>query len=219
MSQLLARAQGAAVTAFGSGLLTSLLLTCRFSVSGAENYRRLVNAGKPVIFVLWHGRLLPCTFRHRGQGLVTLISQHRDGEYIARIVRRWGFTAVRGSSSRGASPAFRQLLRHVRAGRSVAITPDGPRGPREVMKPGALALAQLSGAPVIPVLAGADRAWWFGGWDRFLVPRPFARVRMAYGAPVWVPRESEPGMLEAVAGEIESRLAEIMRTVDAVGER
>ncbi len=161
----------------GGGLLSGMLDTCRVSQQGTRNFQQFREAGKPVVFVLWHGRLLPCTYWNGWQRLVTLVSQHRDGEYIARIVERWGYTTVRGSSSRRAAGALRELVRHVRAGRSLAVTPDGPRGPREVMKPGALLAAQLTGAPIIPASGGASRGWWFGSWDRFLVPKPFSRVR------------------------------------------
>lgn len=204
-----------AVAALGGGLLTAMLRTCRAEHRGTEHFEQFHRQGRPVVFVLWHGRLLPCTFWNRHQRLVTLVSQHRDGEYIARIVEGWGYTAVRGSSSRRAAGALRELVRHVRAGRSLAITPDGPRGPREVLKPGALLAAQLSGAPVIPAAGGASRGWWFGGWDRFLVPKPFSRVRIAYGEPVWVPRGAGEAELEEIARVVEGRLAELVRMVDS----
>lgn len=198
----------------GGGLLSALLDTCRVSQKGTENFERFRREGKPVVFVLWHGRLLPCTYWNAHQRLVTLVSQHRDGEYIARIVERWGYTAVRGSSSRRAAGALRELVRHVRAGRSLAVTPDGPRGPRAVMKPGALLAAQLSGAPVIPAAGGASRGWWFGSWDRFLVPKPFSQVRLAYGEPVWVPRDADEAALEEVSRDVQARLDALTALVD-----
>ncbi|MET0395829.1 MAG: lysophospholipid acyltransferase family protein [Longimicrobiaceae bacterium] len=198
----------------GGGLLSTLLDSCRVEQKGAENFERFHREGKPVVFVLWHGRLLPCTYWNRHQKLVTLVSQHRDGEYIARIVEKWGYTAVRGSSSRRAAGALRELVRHVRAGRSLAVTPDGPRGPRAVMKPGALLAAQLSGAPVIPSAGGASRGWWFRSWDRFLVPKPFARVRLAYGEPVWIPRDADEAALAEIARDVEARLNALVALVD-----
>jgi lysophospholipid acyltransferase (LPLAT)-like uncharacterized protein len=198
----------------GGGLLSTLLDTCRVEQQGTENFERFHREGRPVVFVLWHGRLLPCTYWNRHQNLVTLVSQHRDGEYISRIVERWGYTAVRGSSSRRAAGALRELVRHVRAGRSLAVTPDGPRGPRQVMKAGALLAAQLSGAPVIPAAGGASRGWWFGSWDRFLVPKPFARVRLAYGEPVWVPRDADEAALERISRDVEARLSALTAHVD-----
>jgi lysophospholipid acyltransferase (LPLAT)-like uncharacterized protein len=198
----------------GDRLFASLFATCRWETAGEENYLPYWNAGKAVVFNLWHGRLLPCTFRHRGHGVATLISQHRDGEYIARIVERWGFHVVRGSSSRGGTEALRGLMRAARQGKSLAITPDGPRGPREKMKPGPLIIAQRLGIPIIPVLGSASRAWYFGGWDRFLVPKPFSTVRVLYEKPMWVPPEADEAGLEAFGLELEAKMAEVKARVD-----
>ncbi|CAA9341713.1 MAG: Protein of unknown function DUF374 [uncultured Gemmatimonadetes bacterium] len=198
----------------GGAALDALMRTTSVRTEGEENFRQFWRRGQPVVFTLWHGRLLPCTYHHRHQGVVTLISQHRDGEYITRVVKRWGFTAVRGSSSRGGLDALRELVRHLRGGRSLAITPDGPRGPREKMKPGPLLAAQLTGAPIIPVVSGASRASYFGGWDRFMIPHPFARLQIAYGEPLYVPRRAGEAQLEAVSAEVEARLAGLMKRVD-----
>lgn len=203
------------VSAAGGGVLSALLGTCRVSRKGFENFEAFHRRGEPVIFVLWHGRLLPCTYWSGSLRLVTLVSQHRDGEYIARIAERWGYTAVRGSSSRRGSGALRELVRHLRDGRSLAITPDGPRGPRQVMKPGALLAAQLSGAPIIPCSGGASRSWRLGSWDRFLVPKPFARVRLACGEPVRVPRDADAGALREIGREVEARLNALTALVDS----
>lgn len=200
--------------ALGGSALDTLMRTTSVRTEGEENFRQFWREKRPVVFTLWHGRLLPCTYHHRHQDVVTLVSHHRDGEYITRLVRKWGYTAVRGSSSRGGLDALRELVRHLRAGRSLAITPDGPRGPREKLKPGPLLAAQLTGAPIIPVASGASRASYFGGWDRFLIPHPFARLRIAYGEPVYVPRRADEAELQAVADEVEARLGGLMRRVD-----
>lgn len=190
------------------------MATTRYQTVSPETFREFKHGGQPVIYVLWHGRLLPLTYGRRGEGVVALISRNRDGEYIARIVERWGFETVRGSSSRGGMAALRDLVRKVREGKSIAITPDGPRGPREQMKPGAVILAQLSGAPIIPAAASAERAWWFGRWDRFLIPQPFSRIRVAYGEPLFVPRQLGDGSLESYQAEVQARLDALMRQVD-----
>lgn len=143
-----------------------------------------------------------------------LISRSNDGEYLAEMLRRWGFVPVRGSSSRGGSAALRELIGYARAGRSIAITPDGPRGPRQRLKPGVLVAAQLTGLPLVPVAAGASRGWWLGGWDRFLIPRPFARIRVAYGAPVEIPRELTPGAQADYMNRVEAELNRLTRWVD-----
>jgi lysophospholipid acyltransferase (LPLAT)-like uncharacterized protein len=208
------------VAAVGQRLLESILATCRIRTVGEENFRPYWDAGKPTVFVLWHGRLLPCTYHHRHQNVVTLVSRHRDGEYIARIVERWGFVPVRGSSSRGGLEALRELMRWVRRGRSLAITPDGPRGPREVMKTGPLLIAQRTGAPIIPTECTASRAWFFGGWDRFLIPKPFSRITIEYGEPLFVPRGAGEAELEEIAREVERRMAAMrVRLGGAVAKR
>ena len=143
----------------GQLLLDAILHTARFEVEGDERHAELVAQKQPVIYVLWHGRLLPLTFMHRHRNVAALISQSKDGEYISRIVRHWGYDPVRGSSTRGGSAALRGLVRAARAGQSLALTPDGPRGPRQKMKAGALLVAQLSGLPVQPISAGCGRAW------------------------------------------------------------
>ena len=196
----------------GGALLDMLMHSLRLHVVNDAAYRERTGRGEPVIFVLWHGRLLPIGFVHRGQGAVGLASRSADGEYISRVLQHWGMGMVRGSSSRGGDTAFRELIRAVRAGRSVAITPDGPRGPRERVKHGVLQLAQITGAPLIPIAAAASRAWWFESWDRFLIPQPFARLHVEYADPMFIPRGAD---LEAAAQQTESVLGELMRRVEA----
>ncbi|MBI4409710.1 MAG: lysophospholipid acyltransferase family protein [Gemmatimonadetes bacterium] len=199
----------------GQLLLDALLGTARFEVQGAQHYREQLRAGRPVIFVLWHGRLVPLTYLHRHQGIATLISRSEDGEYIARVVEHWGYLTVRGSSTRGGDAALRQIVRHGRAGRSLAFTPDGPRGPRQKLKSGVLVAAQLTGMPIIPLAAATSRGWWFEGWDRFLIPKPFARIHVAYGAPRVVARGARPHELQRSALELEAELNRLMEMVDA----
>jgi lysophospholipid acyltransferase (LPLAT)-like uncharacterized protein len=194
----------------GGALIDMLLGTVRFDVVNDESWRRYHERGEPVIFVLWHGRLLPLGYLHRGQGVYGLASLSADGEYIARILQHWGMPMVRGSSSRGGDTAFREMVRVVRAGHSMSITPDGPRGPREVLKPGVVQLAQLTGAPLIPLGAAADRGWWFTSWDRFLVPQPFARVAATYGDPITVPRDADAATLTDLVARLESSMSVVM---------
>lgn len=199
----------------GGGLLTTLMRTTRFERAGVEHYEAWIGRGRTAIYVLWHGRLIPCSYYHRNHGLATLISRHRDGDYIAGVVEGWGFRVVRGSSSRGGTAALRQMLRLLKSGVSLAVTPDGPRGPRQVMKTGPLHAAQRAGVPLIPVSAGTARAWWFEGWDRFMVPRPFARIRLAYGEPFFVPPEADGAEVERLAAELGRRLDRLTEQVDA----
>ena len=201
--------------ALGKHLLDALLATVQFRVLTPEPHRALAARGG-VIYTLWHGRLLPLTYLHRRQNIATLISQSSDGEYIARVVERWGYTAMRGSSSRGGSGALREMVKAARTGRSLAITPDGPRGPRQKLKAGVLTLAQLTGQPMIPMSASATRAWWVDArWDLFLVPKPFATVFVRYADPVHVPRDADEAAIAAIGAQVERTLIELTEQTDA----
>lgn len=200
----------------GPLLFRTLYSTLRYDVLGRDNQGRW-EAGEPVVFVTWHGRLLPLLHLYRRRGIVMLVSQHRDGEYLTRLGRGLGYSAVRGSSTRGGFPALRQLVRELKGGRSLAITPDGPQGPRERFKPGALQAARITGVPVIPVMASADRGWWVEGWDRFLVPKPFARVHVRVGEPWRIARHSSLSDIEHEAAELEAYMQQLKAEVDQQG--
>ena len=137
--------------------------------------------GQRVIFALWHGELLPLLWHQRGHHVAIVISEHRDGEIVARIAESLGYDTVRGSSSKGGSRALIGLMRAIDAGADGAITPDGPRGPARVFAPGAAIAAHRTGALIAPIRASASRAWRLRSWDRFLIPKPFARVTVSLG--------------------------------------
>lgn len=178
----------------GRGLLRAMYATWRIRVVNDEPWSAMRRSGEPFIFALWHGDLLPLLVHHRGQGVAVLISEHRDGETVARVARGLGLRTVRGSSTRGGARAIAALVRELREGREVAITPDGPRGPARRFAPGTLVAAQRARVPIVPIGVRVDRAWRLHSWDRFAIPKPFARVTIAYGEPVRVhadtPREA-----------------------------
>lgn len=202
-----------AVGFLGEGLLSSLFLTVRVRREGEEHYLRFRREGTPVVFVFWHGQLLPLVWYHRHEDVVVLVSEHRDGEYITRVIQRHGFRVARGSSTRGGVRGLRGLIREAREGHDLALTPDGPRGPRHRFKEGALVAAQMTGLPVIPVAAGASAGWRFDSWDRFLVPRPLSRVRIAYGPPRWIDRDSSAEDRRVAARDLEQELIRLTRHV------
>jgi len=166
-----------------AGVLLVRLLgrTWRIRASHDAEVKQFRAAGQPIVFSLWHGQLLPLLYHHRGEGATVLISEHADGEIIARIAESLGYRTVRGSTSRGAARALLELAREVEAGHDLAITPDGPRGPAKSVAPGVAVVANRADAPVIAAAATASSAWHLKSWDRFLIPRPFARVSVAYG--------------------------------------
>jgi lysophospholipid acyltransferase (LPLAT)-like uncharacterized protein len=198
----------------GLVVLRALALTWRFRVVGEERLRALRARGQPVIFAFWHGRMLPLLWHHRGRGIAVLISEHGDGEIIARIAAALGYRTVRGSTSRGAERALLGMIRTVRDGVEVAITPDGPRGPAETFAPGAMVIAQRSRAPIIPLAAAASGAWRLRSWDRFMIPRPFARITISYGEPWW-PGDLSARDAAAAAPELEATLRAHTAAIDA----
>lgn len=191
-------------------------VTWRLRLLGDERLARAREQHPNVVFCFWHGRLLPLCWSHRNWGIEVLTSEHRDGELIGQTIRRLGFGHVRGSSTRGGARALRELVRKVRAGRDLGITVDGPRGPRHVVKPGALEIARLTGAAIVPVTTGSSRQKVFSSWDGFQLPAPFARVRVIYGEPIVVPREMDDEEMEARRLEVERALTTLTEENDGV---
>lgn len=167
----------------GPLIIRLLRATWRVRTIDDAPWRALRRDGKPFIFALWHGELLPLVVLHRDEGVRVLISEHGDGEVIARIAQRLGLATIRGSTTRGAARALLAMCDALETGSEVAVTPDGPRGPARVFAPGAVVAAHRSGAPIVPIGVAASRAWRLRSWDAFMIPKPFARVTVAYGAP------------------------------------
>jgi len=201
----------------GAGLVGALFLTTRVQRIGAEHYEHFRGLGRPVIFVFWHGQLLPLVHYHRREGIVVLVSEHKDGEYITRVIERNGFGTVRGSSTRGGTKGLKGLVRAARDGKDLALTPDGPRGPAGDFKPGALAVAQMTGLPIIPMAVGTSSGWRFRSWDGLLVPKPLSTITIEYLPPRFVPRSATREELERLAAEIGSDLNELTVRLDPAG--
>jgi len=173
---------------------------------------------QPVIFATWHNRILlsPFIYRHLTRGkanrrLATLISASRDGGLIACVMELFGLIPARGSSSRRGAAALLDLVRHTRSGCDIAITPDGPRGPRYQAQEGIIVLAQVTGLPIVPV---AYRLSWkkvLRSWDGFQIPLPFSRCEVTFGSPLQIPRDLTPEQVAALRAELESRLKAITR--------
>jgi lysophospholipid acyltransferase (LPLAT)-like uncharacterized protein len=170
------------IVRLGALFIRALAATWRIRVIGDDGLRMERAEGRAVIITLWHGQMLPLLYQHRGEQVAVLISEHRDGEIIARIAMALGHRTVRGSTTRGAGRALLSMVRQVESGQDIAVTPDGPRGPARSFAPGALIVAQRTGAAIIPATVVARSAWRLRSWDRFMIPRPFARVVISYGA-------------------------------------
>ncbi len=158
----------------------------------------------PTIYAFWHRSLLVCAHRFRHRNIAILISRSFDGELIARTVERLGFRAIRGSSSRGGPTALKQMVEAYRAGHICALTVDGPRGPAMIAQPGAVQLAQLTGAPWIGAFSALpERAWTLTTWDRFLIPKPCSRVVLAWPAHVPTSHQTASELQSAVQATLD----------------
>ena len=175
----------------GMVLIRLLAATWRVRVVGDAAWRAIRAQGTPILLGLWHGDLLPLTWAHRGQGIVVLVSEHRDGEIIAQILERLQVRTTRGSSTRGGARALLGLIRALEEGAVGAVTPDGPRGPRHSVHPGTLAAARRTGASIIGIGVAASRAWRMTSWDQFMIPKPFAKVAIAYSDALTVAPDTE----------------------------
>jgi lysophospholipid acyltransferase (LPLAT)-like uncharacterized protein len=175
-----------AASLFGPVLLRVLYSTWRVRVVNDGGWRTLRAHHRPFIFALWHGQLLPLVVQHRSQGIRILISEHRDGELIAQIANRLGLASIRGSTTRGAARALLAMCDALVSGHEVAVTPDGPRGPARTFASGAVVAANRAGAPIVAIGVSASRAWHLRSWDAFMIPKPFARVTVAYSDPMYV---------------------------------
>jgi lysophospholipid acyltransferase (LPLAT)-like uncharacterized protein len=200
-----------AARAISGPAVRMLASSWRLEVIHEERWRTLYRARRAHVFLLWHEALLPLLWQHRHQGIAIVVSEARDGQYLSDLAIALGYGAVRGSSTRGGARALLGAVRQLQAGRAVAFTPDGPRGPRRELKPGVVAAAQRGGGIIVPIHAEADRAWRLHSWDRFMIPKPFARVRITYGRPFEV-AEGETGLSEGLARAVEG-LHEVSRTV------
>jgi hypothetical protein len=183
---------------FGGWLVRALGATWRYEISHDSDVVRLRAESTPIVFALWHGQLLPLLFHHRGQGVAVLISEHADGEIIARIATALGYRTVRGSTSHGAARALIGLTRVIEDGGDLAVTPDGPRGPAKSFAPGVAIVAGRTGAPMIGAAVNVSRAWRLKSWDRFQIPKPFAKIRVAYSDAVYVEQNGAHDSTERV---------------------
>jgi lysophospholipid acyltransferase (LPLAT)-like uncharacterized protein len=181
--------------------------TIRFEVQGAENLDAVKEAGKLPIICFWHDRIFLGTYFFRDQGIVVLTSKSFDGEYIARFIQRFGFGAIRGSSSRGGAAALIEMIRSMRDGHAMAFSIDGPRGPRYEAKPGAVLLAKKTGNALLPFIVQPQRYWQLKSWDKMQIPVPFTKALAVIGEPIYVGADASDD-------EVAERLKELQDVLD-----
>jgi lysophospholipid acyltransferase (LPLAT)-like uncharacterized protein len=192
-----------------------IYITSRWEVKGFDNTKKLLDSGKPLIFVFWHGRLLMISpFRPKNHKVNVVISTHNDGQLITRVMEIFGFSMIRGSSrKKDGMSAFKEVTRALENNELVAITPDGPRGPRMRIGGNVIKIAQMHNCPIIPVTYSISKCKILRSWDRFMLAKPFARGAFIYGEPLYVKGDDDAALKEA-GFELENRLNNITRQAD-----
>ena len=185
--------------------------TLRYESEDEQFLFDVETAGKHPILAFWHDRIFAGVYYFRDRGIAVLTSKSMDGEYIARFISRFGFGAIRGSSSRGGVRALVEMIRLMREGIPMAFTVDGPRGPRYEAKSGPVMLAKKTGNPIVPFVTECASYWQVRSWDRLQVPRPFARACVIFGEPIYVPDEGGEDEIEAKRGELQRSLDDLVR--------
>jgi lysophospholipid acyltransferase (LPLAT)-like uncharacterized protein len=196
----------------GPPFLRLMARTWKTEVVGEEHFAS-VRASDGYLLALWHGRMVLGIVAHQGHDLSILVSHSKDGELMHRLLGRFGFGTVRGSTSRGAPRALREMLRDLKQGRGVVVTPDGPRGPLHRMNAGLAWMSRATGYPVVPIGFATNSGWVLPSWDRFVIPKPFARIGIVYGEPMWCDRRADDAEMEAFTNAV--RTALIVRQLDA----
>ena len=201
---------------FLAGVFGAIIIRLLFSTMSIKEIpdgysQNLERQGKHAIYAFWHAHMLLPGYVGRKRNIKVLISQHRDGEYIAQIVQRLGYGVARGSTTRGGARALLKMIKKIKEESiSLAITPDGPKGPRFVAQSGAILLAQKTQYPIIPVMIYLTKYWELPSWDRFCIPKPFSEAKIFYGESIMVPPKLEKS-------EVEERRASLEKTLIKLG--
>lgn len=219
MMDYLSNIKMAVVGLLGPIVLRLLCWTLRIEEQPAGSSRRMFSEGPKGIIAFWHATMLVLVYQGQGQGIRVLISRHTDGEYIARVIKNMGFGVVRGSSTRGGAGAMINMVKEAEDGHFLAVTPDGPRGPREVAQSGIIFLAKKTGLPILPIGLGYSNCWRLPSWDGFRIPKPFSRVVLAFGEPIRVPPELGEEELEDYRQKLEKSLKVLSADAETVVTR
>ncbi len=185
--------------------------TLRFEREGWENFGKIEEAGKLPVMTFWHNRIFGATYYFRNRGIVVITSQSFDGEYIARFIKRFGFGAVRGSSTRGGIGALVEMIRLMKKGLPMGLSIDGPRGPKYVAKAGACLLAKKTGNPLLPFLVEAEKYWELKSWDDLQIPKPFSRAKVLVGEPIYVDKNASGEEIEETRVLLQAKLDELVQ--------
>ncbi|MCW8801581.1 MAG: lysophospholipid acyltransferase family protein [Desulfobacter sp.] len=201
----------------GLFLVRLLSATYRIRIVDPENEQDILKTRGQVVYASWHQRFFPgFTFFSTRKPIAIMISKSRDGEMAARAVNILGWRAVRGSSSRGGKQALETIKILVGQGYKVGHIVDGPQGPFGTVKPGLIRIAQYADLPIVPTITSGQNRWVFNSWDRFMVPKPFSRVIIRFGSPVYVPRDMGQGEFEQMQEHVAQDLKQLYEDTDAI---
>ena len=205
------------VGVFGSILIRLLFSTISIREMPDGYSQNLERQGKYAIYAFWHAHMLLPAYVGKNRNVKVLISQHRDGEYIAQIVQRLGYGVARGSTTRGGAKALLRMIKQIKEESiSLAITPDGPKGPRFVAQSGAILLGQKTQYPIIPVMIDLAKYWELPSWDRFCIPKPFSKASIFYGNPILVPSKLEKLEMEEYRVSLENELIRLENEAESI---
>lgn len=192
-----------------------LALTSRFYFVNFEDYSEKLKERKQLIHACWHGRLLFCPYTYWGKnGISALVSHHRDGDMVARFFKHFGIGSVRGSTTRGSIGGVKGLLKVAKSGGDLALTPDGPKGPRHVAQMGVIHMAKRTGLPIYPISYSASKRKVFSSWDKFVMPYPFNKIVFICGDPISISRDSDTDEMEKKRLELENSLIDVTERAD-----
>lgn len=185
--------------------------TMRFEATGIENFQVIVDAGKLPIYTFWHDRIVAGTYYFRHRGIVVLSSTSYDSEYTNRCIQRFGYGAIKGSSTRGGTRAMVSMIRMMKAGHPMAFAVDGPKGPRYVVKPGPLLLAKKTGNPIMPFVVECKKFWTIKSWDRLQIPKPFTTANVIIEPPIYISPDASDEEIDTRRTELQETLDELVR--------
>ena len=204
------------ISTVGVKVLYLLSKSYRVKITGRDIEDRIRREHPAVLYAFWHQRFLYLPYLFKNSKGYVLISYSRDGEMAAKIAEAFGILSIRGSSSRGRISSTREIVEAIEKGGIFGIAPDGPKGPACKVKPGIIKIAKQTGAPILPMTVGAGRKWCFNSWDKFIVPKPFSKICIKYGEPVFIDRDSSDEVLESKRSELEERLITITEEADGM---
>lgn len=183
--------------------------TIRYETDDWENFQKIERAGKIPIYSFWHNRIFAGTYFFRNRGIVIITSQSFDGEYIARFIQRFGYGAVRGSSTRGGVGALVEMIRLMKKNLPMGFSVDGPKGPKYIAKNGAILLAKKTGNPLMPFVFECEKYWTINNWDNLQIPKPFTRSKLFIAEPIYVPKDADEIEIENKRLELQKKLDEL----------